>query len=96
MSRGVWQALGVPISTAWGFRRQKARGTRPVRCCARAPPTITLGRRGSGRRAVGRKRSAGIAVERVSRGGRATYHGPGQLIGYVITRLSSHGRGDAR
>lgn len=33
----------------------------------------------------------GIELFRVDRGGSATYHGPGQLIGYVITKSSRFG-----
>lgn len=53
------------------------------------PPVVTVGRAASGSDepdagALGR---AGIAVCHVSRGGQATYHGPGQLVGYPILDL---------
>ena len=34
--------------------------------------------------------AAGVEVRRVSRGGRATFHGPGQIVGYPIVDLREH------
>jgi lipoyl synthase len=54
------------------------------------PPVITVGRSGSAadlrvpREAI---RRAGIEMFEVERGGQATYHGPGQLVVYPITKL---------
>jgi lipoyl(octanoyl) transferase len=54
------------------------------------PPTYTLGRRASESDLVygDRERAMrGIELYNVDRGGRATYHGPGQLVGYPIMSL---------
>jgi lipoate-protein ligase B len=55
------------------------------------PPVYTLGRRSeAGDLALGEEwcRGQGIDVVRTERGGRLTYHGPGQLVGYPIVRVS--------
>jgi lipoate-protein ligase B len=36
--------------------------------------------------------SAGAQIRQVSRGGRATFHGPGQIVGYPILDLRQHRR----
>src|SRR5579864_5646507 len=54
------------------------------------PPVITLGRRGSLADVYAPEEELherGIAVERTTRGGLVTYHGPGQLVGYPIVHL---------
>ena len=54
------------------------------------PPTYTLGKRALEEDLVfdERQRMArGIDLFKVDRGGRATYHGPGQLVGYPILEL---------
>jgi lipoyl(octanoyl) transferase len=58
------------------------------------PPVITVGRRGSAQDIVAPEATLarlGIAVERTTRGGLVTYHGPGQLVGYPIVRLRARG-----
>jgi len=48
------------------------------------PETITLGRRAGPDAVVA---ADGVDVVEISRGGEATWHGPGQLVGYPIVRL---------
>jgi lipoyl(octanoyl) transferase len=54
------------------------------------PPTYTRGRRtapGELTRGEAWYRAQGIEIADVDRGGRVTYHGPGQLTGYPIMRV---------
>ncbi|HYM38746.1 MAG TPA: lipoyl(octanoyl) transferase LipB [Thermoplasmata archaeon] len=46
-------------------------------------PVVTLGRRGTDADVL----TEGLPVFRVERGGEATFHGPGQLVGYPILKL---------
>ena len=54
-------------------------------------PVFTLGRNASERDVLftpERRRELGIAVRESDRGGKVTYHGPGQLVGYPILNLA--------
>jgi lipoyl(octanoyl) transferase len=56
------------------------------------PPVYTRGRRSAdGELALGEDfyRAQGIDVVATDRGGRITYHGPGQLVGYPIMRIGA-------
>ena len=71
--------------------RERVAGTCPDRLVlVEHPPVITVGRSGDShdlllpREELQRK---GVAVHFVSRGGQATYHGPGQMVAYPIVRL---------
>ncbi len=59
------------------------------------PPVITLGRSSAGedmRRPRGLLRRCGVEVVETNRGGKTTYHGPGQLVLYPIIDLRLRGR----
>lgn len=54
-------------------------------------PVITIGRTPD-RSSLLRAESSGIEVIETNRGGQATYHGPGQLVGYLVLDLTHRGR----
>ena len=58
------------------------------------PPVITQGKRDCAEDFLSSEdavRAAGIDIVRVDRGGRRTYHGPGQLIAYFICDITVYG-----
>jgi lipoyl(octanoyl) transferase len=55
------------------------------------PPVITLGRRTEGNE-VHVPADAAVEVVETDRGGKSTFHGPGQLVCYPILDLNRHGR----
>jgi lipoic acid synthetase len=55
------------------------------------PPVVTIGRSGSQEDLQNSKTALaerGVALHRVERGGRATFHGPGQLVAYPIVKVT--------
>jgi len=61
------------------------------------PPVVTLGRSHRPEHLLEPPetlRARGVEVHAVARGGDATWHGPGQLVGYPIVDLAARGRRD--
>jgi lipoyl(octanoyl) transferase len=90
------QLGAVPYGEAWELQRAIAED---VLAGERAdtvlllehPPVITLGRRTEGTE-LHLPRGAEVDVVETDRGGKSTYHGPGQLVCYPILDLNRHGR----
>ncbi len=86
----------VPYLEAWNLQRSLAaavsQGAMPEAVVLlEHPPVITLGRR-TGADELHVPRDADVEVVETDRGGRSTYHGPGQLVCYPILDLRRHGR----
>jgi len=86
----------VDYREAWDLQRavaaDVAEGTRPdTVLLLEHPPTITLGRR-TEEGEVHIPAGADVDVVEVDRGGKSTYHAPGQLVCYPILDLTRHGQ----
>ena len=85
----------VPYLEAWELQRslagEVAQGALPdTVMLLEHPPVITLGRRAeAGELHV--PEDADVEIVETDRGGKSTYHGPGQLVCYPIFDLTRHG-----
>ena len=86
----------VPYGEAWELQRSLAgavsQGAIPdTVVLLEHPPVITLGRRAEqGELHV--PADAKVEIVETDRGGKSTYHGPGQLVCYPILDLTRHGQ----
>lgn len=86
----------VPYGQAWELQRSLAgavsQGAIPETVLLlEHPPVVTLGRRtDAGELHV--PDGAPVEIVETNRGGKSTYHGPGQLVCYPILDLNRHGR----
>jgi len=94
---GYLMNLGtVPYTEAWELQRSLAgavsQGAIPdTILLLEHPPVVTLGRRtAEGELHV--PDDAAVEVVQTDRGGKSTFHGPGQLVAYPILDLRRHGK----
>jgi lipoyl(octanoyl) transferase len=85
----------VPYVEAWDLQRSLARavsqGAIPdTVMLLEHPPVVTLGRRAE-QSELHIPESAEVEIVETDRGGKSTYHGPGQLVCYPIFDLRRHG-----
>src|SRR5438046_6214736 len=99
MTRGgyVMQLGTVPYHEAWELQRSLAgavsQGAIPDTVLfLEHPPVVTLGRRTDESAELHMPADAEVEVVETNRGGKSTFHGPGQLVCYPILDLKRHGR----
>jgi lipoyl(octanoyl) transferase len=93
----VMQLGQVPYREAWELQRSLAgavsQGAVPDTVLfLEHPPVVTLGRRTNEGDEVHIPPGAAVEVVETDRGGKSTYHAPGQLVCYPILDLNRHGR----
>ncbi|MGI5241256.1 lipoyl(octanoyl) transferase LipB [Dactylosporangium sp. CA-139066] len=75
-----------------GWVRERQAGAAPDRLfLLEHPPVVTYGRHTP---PADLPQDGSLEVVEVDRGGHATYHGPGQLVGYLVMNLRERGPGD--
>ncbi|HEY7603858.1 MAG TPA: lipoyl(octanoyl) transferase LipB [Gaiellaceae bacterium] len=99
MPRGAYlfQLGTVPYLDAWDLQRSLAgavsQGAIPdTVLLLEHLPVVTLGRRTDESTELHIPDGADLEVVETDRGGKSTYHGPGQLVCYPILDLNRHGR----
>jgi lipoyl(octanoyl) transferase len=99
MARGgyVMQLGSVPYREAWDLQRALAgavsQGAVPdTIVLLEHPAVVTLGRRTDESAELHIPDGADVELVETDRGGKSTFHGPGQLVCYPILDLKRHGR----
>jgi lipoyl(octanoyl) transferase len=99
VARGAYlMQLGtVPYREAWDLQRSLAgavsQGAVPdTVLLLEHPPVVTLGRRTDEAAELHLPEDAPVEIVETDRGGKSTFHGPGQLVCYPILDLTRHGR----
>jgi len=87
----------VPYGEAWELQRSLAgavsQGAIPETVLLlEHPPVVTLGRRTDESAELHVPAGAEVEIVETDRGGKSTFHGPGQLVCYPILDLKLHGR----
>jgi lipoyl(octanoyl) transferase len=87
----------VPYLEAWDLQRSLAgavsqRAIPDTIVLLEHPPVVTLGRRTDETAELHVPEGAKVEVVETDRGGKSTFHGPGQLVCYPILDLKRHGR----
>ncbi|WP_042501972.1 lipoyl(octanoyl) transferase LipB [Thermaerobacter marianensis] len=97
MLRVSWLPGLTPYEPAWRLQERLARARGEGRLpdlflLLQHPPVYTVGRSGRDDEILldpDARRRLGVQVFHIDRGGKVTYHGPGQLVGYGIVDLKN-------
>jgi lipoyl(octanoyl) transferase len=99
VARGAYllNLRSVPYREAWDLQRSLAGAGSPgaipdTVVMLEHPPVITLGRRTEEATELHVPDGAEVELVETDRGGKSTFHGPGQLVCYPILDLNRHGR----